>query len=49
MHGATARAIDMWRQAIRLSGESRLYGDAAACRRALTPPFSSSLPPRSPS
>jgi hypothetical protein len=35
MHGATARAIDMWRQAIRLSGESRLYGDVAGCRRAL--------------
>jgi hypothetical protein len=35
MHGATARAIDMWRQAIRLSSESRLYGDVAGCRRAL--------------
>jgi hypothetical protein len=35
MHGATARALDMWRQAIRLSGESRLYGDVAGCRRAL--------------
>ena len=35
MHGDTARAIDLWRQAIRLSSESRLYGDVAGCRLAL--------------
>lgn len=35
MHGATARAIDLWRQAILLSSETRLYGDVAGCRRAL--------------
>jgi hypothetical protein len=36
MHGDTARAIDLWRQAILLSSESRLYGDVLACRAALT-------------
>jgi len=35
MHGDTARAIDLWRQAILRSSESRLYGDVAGCRRAL--------------
>ena len=36
MHGDTARAIDLWRQAILLSSEARLYGDVLACRAALT-------------
>jgi hypothetical protein len=48
MHGGTVRAIDLWRQAILLSSESRLYGDVLGCRRALNaaifeqpvPPFS---------
>ena len=35
MHGDTRRAIDLWRQAILLSSESRRYGDVLACRRAL--------------
>jgi hypothetical protein len=35
MHGDTARAIELWRQAILLSSESRLYGDVAGCRHAL--------------
>jgi hypothetical protein len=35
MHGDTARAIDLWRQAILSSSESRLYGDVVECRRAL--------------
>jgi hypothetical protein len=34
-HGDTARAIDLWRQAILLSSESRLYSDVLECRRAL--------------
>ncbi|MGO8961942.1 MAG: hypothetical protein ACLQFR_31905 [Streptosporangiaceae bacterium] len=35
MHGDTARAIDLWRQSILESSESRRYGDVLACRRAL--------------
>ena len=35
MHGDPARAIDLWRQSILLSSESRLYGDVLACRQAL--------------
>ena len=35
MHGDPARAIDLWRQSILLSSESRLYGDVVACRSAL--------------
>jgi hypothetical protein len=35
MHGDTVRAIDLWRQSILLSSESRRYGDVLACRRAL--------------
>jgi hypothetical protein len=35
MHGDTARAIDLWRQSILQSSESRRYGDVLACRRAL--------------
>ena len=35
MHGDTAHAIDLWRQAILRSSESRLYGDVLGCRRAL--------------
>ena len=35
MHGETRRAIDVWRQAMMLSSESRRYGDVLACRRAL--------------
>jgi hypothetical protein len=35
MHGDTARAIDLWRQSILLSSESRLYGDVLAVRQAL--------------
>ena len=35
MHGDTSRAIDLWRQSILLSSESRLYGDVLACRQAL--------------
>jgi hypothetical protein len=34
-HGDTARAIGLWRQAILLSSESRLYSDVFECRRAL--------------
>ena len=35
MHGDTGRAINLWRQSILLSSESRLYGDVLGCRRAL--------------
>ena len=35
MHGDTARAIDLWRQSILHSSQSRRYGDVLACRRAL--------------
>ena len=35
MHGDLGRAINLWRQSILLSSESRLYGDVLGCRRAL--------------
>lgn len=35
MHGDTRHAINLWRQAIMLSSDSRRYGDVLACRRAL--------------
>jgi hypothetical protein len=35
MHGDMGRAINLWRQSILLSSESRLYGDVFGCRRAL--------------
>jgi hypothetical protein len=35
MHGDMGRAINLWRQSILLSSESRLYGDVLGCRRAL--------------
>jgi hypothetical protein len=35
MHGDIGRAIDLWRQSILLSSESRLYGDVLAGRRAI--------------
>ena len=35
MHGDTEHAIDLWRQAILRSSESRMYGDVVACRQAV--------------
>ena len=35
MHGDLGRTINLWRQSILLSSESRLYGDVLGCRRAL--------------
>ena len=35
MHGDMGRAINLWRQSILLSSESRMFGDVLGCRRAL--------------
>ena len=35
MHGDTEHAIDLWRQSILRSSESRMYGDVLACRHAV--------------